>query len=387
MPASGATCSPSVHLGPRQAPTVIRAYLDPAGTRTLRTFVELRRLVAEHEGKLAVEILLGSDGDQPRTEHARGWAAAMAAHGALVGALRVLRRNGPDRLFVRLADADQYASLAQEVGLPLPRYLQAIASTCGTREVTANMLGLKTRLSEQSQPMTRLPVFVVADQIIDDNATLDRLRPTLGRLRSRARRNSYRAGTPTPQPTTASARMQRPPLRGIQLGGLGLAHRFVLMADDEDDPYLSALLPAVLGFRGDHPGRLTVQVVARGTGLRAQRLRHRLCAARKTGLAVPYLRAIAIDPSERLHDSSFRDLLKRLEEVPAEVCEDEPDPLQLGLPVGAWLDGLPRTHTELEHLARLLSLTRAARRPLTQWLLPIRPESDPPPIDSAPKMR
>jgi hypothetical protein len=149
-----------------------------------------------------------------------------------------------------------------------------------------------------------------------------------------------------------------------------LRHRFILMARDEDDPNLFMLLPPLLRFRRLRPGTLTVQVVARGGSFGAQSLRHRLCAARRQGLVAAYVRLLASDPGSRHTDPAVRDLLETLDKVPVEACEDEVDPAELGLPDGGWLDGIPRTRSELEGLETTLDLLETTLRPLSPLLGP-----------------
>jgi hypothetical protein len=179
---------------------------------------------------------------------------------------------------------------------------------------------------------------------------------------------------PLPEAWAASERLRRPELEGARLGGVGLPHLFVLMARDEDDPNLFMLLPPVLDFRRDHPGTLTVQVVARGGSFGAQSLRHRLCAARRQGLVAAYVHHLASDPSTRHTDPAVRDLLDTLDKVPVEACEDEVDPAELGLPDGGWLDGIPRTRSELEGIEATLDLLDTTTRPLSPLFGPRKEE-------------
>src|SRR5690606_9591937 len=114
---------------------------------------------------------------------------------------------------------------------------------------------------------------------------------------------------------------------------------------------------------------IAVHVVARGMSVGASVLRHRLCAARRLGRVVEYVRYLAEDPSRRRSTSAVdAALLQALDAVPEERCENEADPAELGLPDGGWLDGIPRTRSELESLETTLLLLGAAHRPLSPFL-------------------
>src|SRR5690606_28000497 len=127
---------------------------------------------------------------------------------------------------------------------------------------------------------------------------------------------SYTRGT--------SERLRRPELRGALLGGEGLPHRLLITTRSEDDPILSMLLPPALAFRRNEPGRLAIQLVARGAGLHADRLRHRLCAAMRKDLLGPYVAWLAEEPSLRHTGPQERAMLKTLDAVPARECAPEP---------------------------------------------------------------
>jgi hypothetical protein len=98
------------------------------------------------------------------------------------------------------------------------------------------------------------------------------------------------------------------------------------------------------------------------------RLRNRLCAATKLGLVATYVGLLATEPALRLSDPAAEELLAELDKVPEEQCEDEPDPAEMGLPDGGWLDGIPRTRSELDNLSMTLDLMDAAKRPLSPLL-------------------
>ncbi|MBC8069165.1 MAG: hypothetical protein IAG13_12595 [Deltaproteobacteria bacterium] len=159
-----------------------------------------------------------------------------------------------------------------------------------------------------------------------------------------------------------------PPAGGLVLGGVGLRHRLLVMASSEDDANLFLSLPRALQHRADHPGQLSVHVLARGASLGATILRHRLCAARVIDRELDYARVLAAPPELRQQpDEDTSRLFHQLDAVPERACEDEPDPARANLLDGTWLDGLPRSPTELEDLAALLELSSASARPLAPW--------------------
>jgi hypothetical protein len=369
--------------GAPHAAAVVDAFVDPTGDSALLTVLELRRLVAERPSEVAVRIhLVTTPGTlDPRAEHVRAWLASMSAHDRLVPALREVRTDGTDRVFVRLSTKAARRELARAVGLRPEIHERAVAQRCHESRISANDAELRRRMDERGTTVFRLPVFALTssssgagDQVFEDTATLERLRPQLGRERSRQRQARVRPKPPLPEARAASERLRRPELEGARLGGVGLPHLFVLMARDEDDPNLFMLLPPVLEFRRDHPGVLTVQVVARGGSFGAQSLRHRLCAARRQGLVAAYVHHLASDPATRHTDPAVRDLLETLDKVPIEACEDDVDPAELGLPDGGWLDGIPRTRSELEGIDATLDLLETTARPLSPLLGPHKEE-------------
>ena len=388
-PAAAPPCRPAATLyGFPHAAMVVDAFVDPTHDSALLTVLELRRLVAERPSEVAVRVhLVTTPGTlDPRAERVRAWLAAMSARDRLVPALRVVRTDGTDRVFVRLGTEDARRDLAEAVGMK-PALLERVAAEgCHDSAIAANDAELRRRMEERGSMVFRLPVFAVTshptgagsstpgDQVFEDSATLERLRPQLGREKSRLRQAKVRPKPPLPEARAASERLRRPELEGARLGGVGLPHLFVLMARDEDDPNLFMLLPPVLEFRRDHPGTLTVQVVARGGSFGAQSLRHRLCAARRQGLVAAYVHHLASDPSTRQTDPAVRDLLDTLDKVPVEACEDEVDPAELGLPDGGWLDGIPRTRSELEGIEATLDLLDTTARPLSPLFGPRKEE-------------
>jgi hypothetical protein len=367
---------PAVSVGVAHAVDAVEVFLDPVSDTALRTMLELRRLVSEQRGRLRVDVrLVPAPGlVDPRHADARAWATAMAAEGRLLEALRLLTRDGPDRLYVRLQDRDGRVEVAREIGLPAKRHERAWRSTCPRRRSDRDDLRLHRRMVEGGFTVYRLPVFVLGDELFEDGPSLDKLRPALGRHRVQDRRRTLRPRPALPEPRALLEPTRPTNLGGALLGGVGLPHQFVLVARDEDDPHLFMLLPPILTFRRSHPERLSVRVVARGAVVGSIRLRTRLCAATRLGLVAGYFDILATEPSLRLADPAVEALLRTLDEVPEEQCDGDPDPTDL--PDGGWLDGLGRTRSELDNLERTLDLIDASHRPLSP-LLGTRPTDEP----------
>lgn len=353
-------------LGPAGAPTTVEAFLDPASALSWRSILELRRLVFDHGGEVSVALRWAGTGHQPQADRVRAFVASLAAAGHAEAALAVVARDGYERLHARLVSPAAHAALARELGVSVEAVVGALRDRCARRRVAEHSRHLREAFALEPDATARLPAFVLGDLAFDDGPTLDRLRPELGLegVRRRNRDDPPPAG-PAPVIEATSERMQRPPLGGILLGGPGLPHRFVVMARDEDDPTLSMALPPVLATRREDPGRLALHVVARGVSDGAERLRHRLCAARALGLEAAYVDVLARDALLRKAPGpGDQALLDALDGVPASRCEDEVDPVELDLPDGAWLDGLPRSRAELGSLPATLRLLDAAMRPL-----------------------
>lgn len=363
--------APAVVLGPKDAAPAVRAYLDPSDEDALRTWVSLADLSRERPA-LRIDVYFAEPPERadPLPASVRAWAMASAQRGELEAALRIVAADGPEWVATRMGTPAGRRRLAERLRIPDDAQVNEIDPRCADAHVEHASATIAARFEQFGNPVYRLPVFVVDDVVFDDPPGVARLRPELGRRGQRAR-DRVDPPQPAPMPTlkATSARMRRPRLGGILLGGPGLRHRFVLMARDEEDPNLFMMLPALLEFRASHPGVLAVHVVARGSSVGGMTLRHRLCAARGLGLERAYIEVLATPPS----DDGFRRtdvarLLRRLDQVPEGQCEGEVDPAELDLPDGAWLDGLPRTRAELGSLPSTMRLLQGASRPLSPLL-------------------
>lgn len=371
-PASSGCPDPSVRLGHAAAPTQLRAHLDPTSTSALGTVLELRRLVGERPEDVAVTLKwthLGVRLD-PRADRVRIWIAAMASAGHMMGALRVVRRDGVDRVYVRLGTAHGRARLAKELDIDAGTLDQLASRGCHDAQMETTRRDVAARMSARGSAVFRLPVFVVDDLTFEDSGLLDRVRPMLARRRSRARTAAERPTAGAPPAKAASLRLRRPNVRTAALGGPGLRHVFVLLVRGEDDPALFTLLPPVLAHRRTHPAEVSVYVVARGLGLE-HGLRQRMCRAEAAGLMPAYLQFLSRDPSTRFSDPATDPLLDAIDSTVLDPpCDLDPHPDEEALPDGGWLDGVPVTRGDLEGLEKALERLDAARRPLAPLLAP-----------------
>ncbi len=379
LTAAAPSCAPSiVELGAPQAPQVVDAYIDPTSSATLGTVLELRRWIAERPGEVVVRLHwthLGIRLD-PRADRVRRWIAAMASAGHLLPALRVTQRDGVDRIFVRLGTAAGRAALAKALGVAEAEHERLAAQRCHDAQMQTARRAVRKEMGEQGTAVFRLPVFVLDELAFEDAGLLDRLRPAVGRQRSRLRARRARPPAPFPESRASSDRLIRPEVRAPALGGPGLPHTFVLMARDEDDPALYSLLPPVLAYRHAHPGTVSIRIVARGVGLE-HGLRQRLCDADRKGLLPAYVQALSREPSLRNSDPATRDLLDAIDATDGgPACDLDPDDAEESLPDGGWLDGVPMTRNELQNLGGMLQLLEATDRPLDAVLRPAAPGDD-----------
>jgi hypothetical protein len=359
---------PTAVIGPRDAALRVEAFLDPSATSAHASWVELRRVVGEGEGRVRVDVRLVRPGGafDPRADRVRRFAVAAARLGQLEAALRLVAREGHERLDVRLRQASERSRLAEGLDVPAGKLGEALGDPCVPALLDAATSRAHEAWRKAALGTIRLPAYVLGDRVFDDGATLTSLRPELAREPMRRARALHATPTPAPEAKPRAARLRVPPRGGVRLGGVGLPHRMVLMADTEDDEALALTLPRLLAFRSEHPGIVSVQILARGHSLGATELRHRLCAARLRDRELDYARVLAIPPALRREPSpAIAELLAELDEVPESECEAEPDPATRGLPGGIWLDGLPRSLGELEDVGALVRLTEAWDRPLS----------------------
>lgn len=377
-PSQGPDCSaaPVTGLGPTSAPVELTVFLDPLSREPiapLALWIELRRLVSDHQGALRVRIEPVTTGmvRDPNNLALLRWFLAASDDGAQEAALRLLDRDGRDRLAVRLGRPGGPAALAAEIG----RSAATRPQVCLDRRLEAAQRSLRMQVQRAGGYLGRPPLFVLGDRLaFEDTVTLERVRGEVSRELQR-----LHAGRPTPGRSSwppsrsgVSLRLVRPPAAaGMLIGGVALPHRLVLFVEHDEHPNLTNL-GAVLEYRRQHPGQLAVQVIARGTTMAARQLRLRLCAAQKLGLELEYLRRLARDPMSRgVAANEPVSLTQRLDEAAdAHKCEQdepelEPGPTGTrGLPDGVWLDGTAVGQGDLEAIGVRIVGLEAAQRPV-----------------------
>jgi len=373
---AAATCpdrpTATVELGDETALLRLHAFFDPTAPGASAIWTELRRIVAERDGELAASVWIVRPlaTFDPRMDRVRRFVWAAARLDRLGDALVVIARVGADHVAASLLDEARVRALAPSLRIEADALVRALADDCDDQRLdlaSTHVLGIGRRAT---LGLVRLPGFALGGFVFDDTAALDRVRPELGREPVR-RTLRWRSATTIPAAGPSSAnrggRSSMPAAGGLVLGGIGLPHRLVVVAQGEDDPSLFLSLPRAMQYRTDKPGQLTVQLVARGAGFGANVLRGRLCAAVRLGRELDYARLLAGSPDARRDpDTEQAEMLGQLDREADAHCGDEStDP---GLAEGAWLDGVPRSASELEDLPGLLRQGAATRRVLDLFL-------------------
>lgn len=373
-PAPRCVAPPEAGLGPVAAPVQLTAYLDPFTPGTLALWLELRRLVSDFRGELRVwvEPVTSTMLRDPGHEALLRWFVAASDLGLQEAALRLIDRDGRERLALRLGRPGGAAALAAELG----KSADALQPDgCSERRLEASRRSLRGQQQRAGGYLGRPPLFALRDRLAsEDSSGLERLRSEITRELQllRAGRRPGARGSYPPLRSGVSQRLIRPPAAaGMLVGGVGLPHRLVMFVEHDEHPNLANLAP-VLEYRRQNPGQLAIQIVARGTTASARQLRRRLCAAQHLGLELEYLRRLARDPMTRWSGAAEAvPLTQRLDEAAeAHACgldepELEPGPAgPRGLPDGAWLDGTAVGQGDLEAIGVRIIGLEAAQRPL-----------------------
>jgi hypothetical protein len=385
-------------LGPAEAPTLLRLYIDPTAPETnpLRTWLEVRRIVGERAGDLRMELVPSRGGRNDTdavSDSVRVWFMAVASLGRTEEALRLLDRQDWMRVGADLRSPEGQLRLARELDLDAAA-VEARRSGVPGACLRRSLDHASNRLAQQTMGQAATLVGVVDRdgreqfQYIDLELTelrtqIDRLITVPGFVDQSVAFIPFMA--PIPPGLGTSARFDRTfPDTGVLVGGEALPHRLVIFVEDEEHGRLPDWLMPAMKFRTAHPGRLSVQLIAAGVGSRAIGLRRRLCAARTLGLEVEYLLHLA-EPSavRRLHETELYDLLQPVAD--SDQCSDS-EPLEplpgddeaalqnggrrasdFGHPRGAWLDGRPVNPSDLDALE--WQLDSEAQPSLIDWLL------------------
>jgi hypothetical protein len=301
------------------------------------------------------------------------WLYGVAARGKQEAALRLLDRDGRERMGLRLADPAGRAEVAAELDMPTDDHAALLDDPCGDAAVRAAKAGLRRIHLAAGGYAGRPPIFVVGEATtFEDSTTLDRLRLEIARERQRQRGFKATPKATPPVRKGISPRLMRPPASaGMLIGGVGLPHRLVVFADHDEHPNFSLLGPA-LAYRAQSPGQLAIQVIARGNSAGARQLRVCTCVAERLGLQLDYLRLLARDGARReARSPAAQEFVARLDQAPAaQTCELGEPELERGpggvaaLPEGVWLDGAAVGQSDLDALPARLTGSGAAQRPL-----------------------
>lgn len=383
-------------LGPAEAATLLRVYIDPTAPETnpLKTWLEVRRIAGERAGDLRVELVPSRGGRNDTdavSDSVRLWFMAVASLGRAEEALRLLDRQDWLRIAADLSSPEGQLRVARELDLDaaaVEARLAGVPGACLRRSLDR----ASNRLAQQTMGQLATLVGVVdrdgREQFADIDLELTELRTKIDRLTTVPGFVDQSVGfipfmAPIAPGIGTSSRFDATfPNTGVLVGGDALPHRLVIFVEDEEHGRLPDWLMPAMKFRTAYPGRLSVQLIAAGVGSRAIGLRRRLCAARTLGLEVEYLLHLA-EPSavRRLHETELYDLLQPVadsdrcsDSEPLESSDDEAA-LQAGSPRrgsdfghprGAWLDGRPVNPSDLDALE--WQLDTEVQPSLIDWL-------------------
>ncbi|PRP92444.1 hypothetical protein ENSA5_48620 [Enhygromyxa salina] len=363
-----------VGFGPAEAPTLLKVYLDPTETETspLRVWLELRRIAGERGDELRVELIPTRGGlanPDPEPDSVRLWFMAVAALGELEEALRLLDRQDWLRIAAELRSEDGRDRLARAVGLDadaIEALRTGAAGGCLRRSLDRASAGLAVQTMGQRSSLIGVVDRAGTEQFQYVDAELSELRTQIDRLVTAPSYADVAIGFVPfgPSMISRTSRLDRTfPETGVLVGGEALPHRLVIFVEDEEHGRLPDWLGPAMRYRTQHPGRMSVQLIAAGVGSRAIGLRRRLCAARTLGLEVEYLLLLSEHPAaRRLHETDLHEVLQPVAD--SDACSDS-EPLEspgvgeepssrrggdFGHPRGAWFDGRPVNPADLESL-------------------------------------
>lgn len=379
-----------VGYGSPDAPKLLKVYVDPIEPHQLKIWLEARRIVGERDGELRLELVPTRGGratGDRLSDSVRLWFVTAAALGAAEEALRLLDGQDWQRIAAQIRTREGRASLARELGLE-PEDFEArrsgTAGACLARSFERSATELAVQVAGQLSIVVGLVGADGYEQIIHTDDNVSDLRSAIDRQSmTPVFVEDVGVGFVPFGPTLTGGRSSRLdrtfPGTGVLVGGEALPHRLVIFIEDEEHGRLPDWLEPAMRYRSQHPGMLSIQVIAAGVGSRAITLRRRLCAARTLGLEVEYVLHLAQRPAiRRLHEESLYEALETV--ANSDACSDseplDPGPAgdspdsrrasDFGHPRGAWLDGRPVNPSDLESLEWQLDSELAPS--LIDWL-------------------
>ena len=382
-----------VGFGPREAPTLLEVYIDPTESETspLRLWLEVRRIAGERGDELRIELVPSRGGvsqSDAETDSVRLWFMAVASLGKAEQALRLLDRQGWPLVAAELRSEEGRARLAHDLQLKAKAVEQlrtGASAGCLRRSLDRASNHLAAQTTGQRSSLIGVVDRDGHEQFQWVDTELTELRTQIDRLITVPGLADEPVGFVPFGPSISgqTSRLDRTfPDTGVLVGGDALPHRLVLFVEDEEHGRLPDWLAPAMRFRGQYPGRLSVQLIAAGVSSRAISLRRRLCAARTLGLEVEYMLHLAEPPAvRRLHEDDLYEVL--LPVADSDACSDSealdsgnknksggpeaPGGSDFGHPRGAWLDGRPVNPADLESLE--WQLDSEVRPSIIDWLL------------------
>lgn len=345
-----------------------------------------RQIQAEQPDRVRVELRLvrrelGRTSGEPRGDEVRALFASAVAHSSLGPVLRALGLRGPHELRLALDRPALRETLATAFGVT-PAQLSSVDEACVSRELDTNRREILARAASSG---LQFPVLEIAkaEHGVRSSVLLQDADRRVAELRSRIdigprspRRAVWVPSSLPPGPDArgrASELARSYPGHGALLGGPGLDHHLLIFADDERTTMLSRALAIALRIRARHPGQLSVQVIAVGSGEQAEAFTRRLCGARELGLQVPYMHWLATPELQReSSDAALIDAITAVGQGPACSASEIPDLSGSDLPGGPerrnrsllharglWLDGQSVSESELARGVEGLSAPRS----------------------------
>jgi hypothetical protein len=370
-----------VGFGPRTAPMVLKVYVDAVEPNQLRMWLEARRIAGERGDELRIELIPTRGGvaaHDPEADTVRLWFSAAAALGRAEQALRLIEHQDWRRVAAQVRTREGRAALARDLDLD-PAEFEARRSGAAGACLERSFERYAKELAIWTMGQRMWVVGVVGrdgvEQIHTVDTELNELRTLLDRAGTSTALHEDTVGFIPFAPSMGAygSRLDRTfPSAGVLVGGDALPHRLLIFVEDEEHGRLSEWLAPAMRYRQQHPGVLSIQVIAAGVGSRAIAMRRRLCAARTLGLEVEYIRHLADRPAvRRLHEEELYSILQDVAD--SDACSDS-EPLEpgstdhgsFGQPRGAWLDGRPVSPNDLDSLEWQLGAEQAPS--LIDWL-------------------